>query len=140
MPKRKRISEEEAWLECAEWVTEPDPLGRTREHLCNILLLSKTREHLCNHCHRPWLVEESSPEHWPRTEMLERCNQHSDTGRLDGYAHSWSVCARSLSIYKSKSDKRDWRADSENTARVIFCLLMAEECRAEKRRAKRRKR
>lgn len=95
-------SEAEAWREFAEFVSERVANGQTRAFLCNYLSNPRGAAY-----HQE--MDYAPVKNWPQEKMLQRIRQH--------------VVLSSLDDGRTLVDDR-----GDNSARVIFCLLMAHEC------------
>lgn len=99
----KHLTEAAAWRKMAEWCDEPGANPKRRRFLCHIL-------HPDKYARFKWY--DHPPRSWPLAAMLDRVMthaRHSDGNTLDDRCEMFPG----------------------NTARVIFCLLMAYECEAE---------
>lgn len=97
------IGEPKAWREFAEFVAERTRSGDRRDFLCNYL--DNERAVNWNGC-----MDYAPAGGWPRLEMYRRICEHVQIADNDGCDDA------------TLHDARD-----DNSARVIFCLLMAYE-------------
>lgn len=119
MPKKK-ISEREAWRECAEWVA-----SGPYEFLCHYLLRSIEGR---------FSDLESLPAHWPHEKMYNRLTDHIEVGGGSEYSSALGIS------WTDEEYERDPDAcaamDMLNHPRVMFCLLMEMECAGQAGRGK----
>lgn len=99
--------ESTAWREFAEFIAQRDALGEQREFLCNYLGNAAGR--MCTTSGYDF----APVARWPRKAMLTRILSHIEAAA--SHCHGLGG-----TLYDDRGD---------NTPRVLFCLLMAEECR-----------